>query len=50
MRLKDSPAFSEISDLPICYVPIEVEFHRGDKTQFDKQVLDFVRKQKNGKW
>jgi tetraacyldisaccharide 4'-kinase len=44
MRLKDSPAFSEISDLPICYVPIEVEFHKDDKTHFDNDVLDFVKK------
>ena len=44
MRLKDSPAFAEIADLPICYVPIEVEFHKNDKTLFDTQVLEFVRK------
>jgi tetraacyldisaccharide 4'-kinase len=46
MRLKDSPAFSEISDLPICYVPIEVEFHKDDKTSFDTQVLEYVKKYK----
>jgi hypothetical protein len=44
MRLKDSPVFSEISDLPICYVPIEVEFHKDDKADFDRQVLNFVQK------
>ena len=44
MRLKDSPAFAEISDLPICYVPIEVEFHKDDKIRFDAQVLEFVKK------
>jgi len=46
MRLKDSPAFAEISDLPICYVPIEVEFHKDGKNEFDKQVLDYVKKHK----
>ena len=49
MRLKDSPAFAVISDLPICYVPIEVEFHKddkGDKNKFDEQVLEFVKKHK----
>jgi tetraacyldisaccharide 4'-kinase len=46
MRLKDSPAFGEISDLPICYVPIEVEFHKDDKIRFDTQVLELVRKYK----
>ena len=46
MRLKDSPAFAEISDLPICYVPVEVEFHKDEKNQFDAQVLDYVRKHK----
>jgi tetraacyldisaccharide 4'-kinase len=50
MRLKDSPAFAEISDLPICYVPIEVEFHKdnnGNKSKFDEQVLNFVKKYKH---
>lgn len=46
MRLKDSPAFEEISDLPICYVPIEVGFHHGDQAQFDLQILEFVKKNK----
>jgi tetraacyldisaccharide 4'-kinase len=46
MRLKDLPAFAEISDLPICYVPIEVEFHKDDKNLFDTQVLEFVKKHK----
>ncbi|MCL2682360.1 MAG: tetraacyldisaccharide 4'-kinase [Bacteroidales bacterium] len=46
MRLKDSPAFAEISDLPICYVPVEVVFHKDDKTRFDTQVLEFVKKHK----
>jgi len=61
MRLKDSPAFSEISDLPICYVPIEVVFHKDDNgeanfaarqhlngatTRFDAQVLQYARKHK----
>ncbi len=44
MRLKDSPVFSEISDLPICYVPVEVEFHNDDKERFNTQVLEFVKK------
>ena len=44
MRLKDSPVFSEISDLPICYVPIEVEFHKDDKLPFNTQILEFVKK------
>ncbi|MCL2412573.1 MAG: tetraacyldisaccharide 4'-kinase [Bacteroidales bacterium] len=44
MRLKDSPAFAEISDLPICYVPVEVEFHKDGKKEFDNQVLEYVRK------
>jgi tetraacyldisaccharide 4'-kinase len=44
MRLHGNPAFAEISDLPVCYVPIEVEFHKDDKTNFDNQVLDFVKK------
>jgi tetraacyldisaccharide 4'-kinase len=46
MRLKDSPVFAEISDLPICYVPVEVAFHKDGKEEFDKRILDYVRKHK----
>ena len=46
MRLKDTPAFEVISDLPICYVPVEVEFHKDDKKLFDSRVLDFFRRKK----
>ena len=46
MRLKDSPVFAEISDLPICYVPVEVAFHKDGKEEFDKRILDHVRKHK----
>jgi len=46
MRLKDSPAFAEISDLPICYVPVEVVFHKDDNINFDTQVLNFMEKYK----
>jgi len=44
MRLKDSPVFAEISDLPICYVPVEVEFHKDGKAEFDGHILEYVRK------
>ena len=46
MRLKDSPVFAEISDLPICYVPVEVEFHKDGKTEFDKRILKYVGEHK----
>ena len=43
MRLKQ-PAFLEIlKDLPIYYIPIEIEFHNEDKKEFDNQILTFVK-------
>jgi tetraacyldisaccharide 4'-kinase len=42
MRLR-LPEFSHLlKGLPIYYIPIEAEFHAGDKPKFDKIVLDYV--------
>jgi tetraacyldisaccharide 4'-kinase len=46
MRLKN-PAFSTfLKNLPLFYIPIEVEFHGGDKELFDKEILNYVAKAK----
>jgi tetraacyldisaccharide 4'-kinase len=48
MRLKDSPYFSIIKDLNLCYVAITMEFHEKDKILFNQQIQDYVRQnQKN---
>jgi len=40
----ESPGITEIvNDLPVFYIPIEVEFHNKDKEDFNKQILDYVR-------
>lgn len=44
MRLRE-PALQEvIKNIPVYYLPIEVEMHREDKTAFDSMVLDFVKR------
>ncbi|MFA8449429.1 MAG: tetraacyldisaccharide 4'-kinase [Bacteroidales bacterium] len=43
-RLIDSELYDTIKDLPICYIPIEVKFHKGDQGDFDKQILNYVKK------
>lgn len=44
MRMKDSPAFEIIKDLPICYVPMEIEFFAEDKKIFDQTIKHYVEK------
>lgn len=44
MRLKD-PAIQEvIKNLPLYYLPIEVEFHKEDKLAFDTMVQEYVKR------
>lgn len=42
MRLKRPELLSDLIDLPIYYIPVEVEFHPVDKELFDKWMLDFA--------
>jgi tetraacyldisaccharide 4'-kinase len=43
MRLK-SPEFSEaLKELPLFYIPIEIDFHDKDKEQFNEQIMHYVR-------
>lgn len=43
MRLK-SPEYAEaLKDLPVFYLPIEIEFHDKDKEQFNEQIIHYVR-------
>jgi tetraacyldisaccharide 4'-kinase len=42
MRLKN-PEFSNfLKDLPLFYLPIEIDFHEKDKQGFDKLIKDYV--------
>lgn len=44
MRLSLPEILSEIKDIPIFYIPIEVEFIGKDKERFDKQILEYVKR------
>ena len=46
MRIKDTPLMNFFVNLPLFYLPIEVKFHKKDKDKFDKQILNYVRKNK----
>lgn len=41
----DRPEYAPLlENIPIFYVPVRVEFHRLDESRFDKQVIDYVEK------
>jgi tetraacyldisaccharide 4'-kinase len=43
MRLK-SPEYAEsVKNLPLFYIPIEIDFHNKDKEEFNEQILHYVR-------
>jgi tetraacyldisaccharide 4'-kinase len=43
MRLR-SPEYSDaLKDLPVFYIPIEIDFHDKDKEQFNEQIIHYVR-------
>jgi tetraacyldisaccharide 4'-kinase len=46
MRLQ-TPAFKKITEgLPIFYIPIMVDFHDNDTTEFNDQIINYVRTNK----
>jgi len=43
----DKPELVEIiKDLPVFYIPIEIDFHKEDKESFNNQIQAYVRKNK----
>ena len=44
MRLKNPDLHEIVVNLPIYYLPIEIEFHKGDKEKFDKLIWNYVKK------
>jgi tetraacyldisaccharide 4'-kinase len=46
IRLRDSEKINFIKDMPIYYVPIEVDFHGSDKELFDKKIIKYVDENK----
>ncbi len=43
MRLKDIEFAAILEQVPLFYIPIEIDFHNKDKEEFNKQLLDYVR-------
>jgi len=44
MRLKNPEFNNFLNDLPLFYLPIEINFHEKDKPVFDKLITDYVGK------
>jgi len=42
MRLNQPELLNDLVDLPVYYIPVEVEFHPVDKELFDRRMLDFA--------
>lgn len=46
MRMLDPDIREAASELPIYYIPMEIDFHGGDKQIFDETILNYVRENK----
>jgi len=46
MRMLDPAILEHASQLPFYYIPMEVEFHNGDKQSFHEIILNYVRQNK----
>jgi len=42
MRLSLPKILTQLQDIPIFYIPIEICFHDNDKEEFDKKILNYV--------
>ncbi len=45
MRLRNPELIKILEDIPVYYVPIEVDFHQSDKKAFNKMVMDYMKRQ-----
>jgi tetraacyldisaccharide 4'-kinase len=43
MRISRPEFINSLQHYPVCYIQIEVVFHKADKPVFDKYILDYVR-------
>lgn len=46
MRLKSPELCTKFRNMPLFYVPIEIDFHGKDKEIFDKKIINYVEKSK----
>ena len=49
MRLINSPYFSELTSVPVFYLPVEVKLHNGDEEIFNEQILNYVEKNRRNR-
>lgn len=49
MRLRKPDIGELVVNLPLHYIPIETEFHEGDKEAFDEQILNYVKRIKGNR-
>lgn len=43
MRLQNPDILKLFRNYPICYVPIEIVFHKDDKQRFNNQIINYVK-------
>jgi tetraacyldisaccharide 4'-kinase len=43
MRISRPEFINNLQHYPVCYIQIEIVFHKDDKPIFDKHILDYVR-------
>lgn len=43
MRLLNPEFIKMLKHYPVCYVPIEIKFHKEDKIKFDNQIIKYVK-------
>ena len=46
LRLREAPNKNLLEELPAFYIPIEIDFLYSDKNRFNKQITEYVRKNK----
>lgn len=46
LRLRETQNGNLLEELPAFYIPIEIDFLYGDKNRFNKQITEYVRKNK----
>ncbi len=46
LRLREAQGVNLLEELPVFYIPIEIDFLYGDKNRFNKQITEYVRKNK----
>ncbi len=44
MRLQAAKLIDILNDIPLYFVPVQVEFHKEDKIKFNKQIIEYVSK------